>query len=570
MSARRACVDCCRQVRLPTSMQPPRCIACRLAGLSALIDTRPCFRCQVLIPANSSDPCCRDCQARRPSDISCRDCGNPFPATCRLIRCPDCRSRRTAALRARVAPVRSQITRFDPFINSFNQPSRPGRGRPRARSQFSAPRHLFLLPTRPQPTQSDNVSFLDRAVGFLRQEHESRVHASQIFPPQVSESHIRLSVARFETIMGLARQDLPCASCGRLIPSTDARQVIEGDSLLKPLEGFLDCCGYKDGFCTLCSACYAALLRGSVPRFSAKNNINVTLCQHYPDALKDLSLTEESLIAASHPVGVVVKLRPGGQTSPSTYRALRGHFIIIPQDPKPLLRILPSPGLELTEVIKVFWLGNRPPTDDDLRPFLIVRKHRVLTALQHLVQSNPLYGDVTINHSTLDQWLDDFIPSDLQQQVICLDETDHHERAGYSVNLQEGNYENEWQAAEGNNDQFSEDALPVTGSVTTDINGERQNPDVRLLNTVYTLVKDSVPEVRSQYTATTRIDHTDPISRSPHYSPVVEYGIRGQPTLLNHWQDPHYFTSAFPTLFPGGIGRPSGSPYSTCFTRCFC
>ncbi|CEO59600.1 hypothetical protein PMG11_04272 [Penicillium brasilianum] len=303
--------------------------------------------------------------------------------------------------------------------------------------------------------------------------------------------------------MGLARQDLPCASCGRLIPSTDARQVIEGDSLLKPLEGLLDCCGYKDGFCTLCSACYAALLRGSVPRFSAKNNINVTLCQHYPDALKDLSLTEESLIAASHPVGVVVKLRPGGQTSPSTYRALRGHFIIIPQDPKPVLRILPSPSLELTEVIKVFWLGNRPPTDDDLRPFLIVH---------------------------------------------------HHERAGYSVNLQEGNYENEWQAAEGNNDQFSEDALPVTGSVTTDINGERQNPDVRLLNIVYTLVKDSVPEVRSQYTATTRIDHTDPISRSPHYSPVVEYGIRGQPTLLNHWQDPHYFTSAFPTLFPGGIG----------------
>jgi hypothetical protein len=165
-----------------------------------------------------------------------------------------------------------------------------------------------------------------------------------------------------------------------------------------------------------------------------------------------------------------------------------------------------------------------------------------------------LYGDVTINHSTLDQWPDDFIPSDLQQQVICLDETDHHERAGYGVNLQEGNYENEWQAAEDNNCQFAEDALPVTGSVTTDVNGERQNPDVRLLNTVYALVNDSVPEARSQYAANTRIDHTDPVSRPPHHSPVVEYGIRGQPPLLNHWQDPHYFTSAFPTLFPGGIG----------------
>jgi hypothetical protein len=44
--------------------------------------------------------------------------------------------------------------------------------------------------------------------------------------------------------------------------------------------------------------------------------VNVTLRQHYPDALEDLTLTEEYFIAKSHPVGVVVKLRPGGQTSP--------------------------------------------------------------------------------------------------------------------------------------------------------------------------------------------------------------------------------------------------------------
>lgn len=60
------------------------------------------------------------------------------------------------------------------------------------------------------------------------------------------------------------------------------------------------------------------------------------------------------IVVAMCPVGVVVKLRPGGQTSPANYRALRGHFIIIPQNPKPLLQILPSPDLELTELIKVF------------------------------------------------------------------------------------------------------------------------------------------------------------------------------------------------------------------------
>jgi hypothetical protein len=137
--------------------------------------------------------------------------------------------------------------------------------------------------------------------------------------------------------MALATADSICSSCGKFVPNTDIRRFLDGDPLLRSLEGFLDSCGYSEGFWNLCSICHVALLRGSVPKFSAKNNINVALCQHYPDALKDLTLTEEYLIAKSHPVGVLVKLRPGGQPSPVNYRALRGHFIVIPQDPKPLL-----------------------------------------------------------------------------------------------------------------------------------------------------------------------------------------------------------------------------------------
>jgi hypothetical protein len=84
------------------------------------------------------------------------------------------------------------------------------------------------------------------------------------------------------------------------------------------------------------------------------NKINVTLCQNYPESLTDLTLTKEYLIAKSHPVGVVLKLRPGGRSFPAHYYALRSHFIIIPQNQKPLLQILPSPELQFTELIKVF------------------------------------------------------------------------------------------------------------------------------------------------------------------------------------------------------------------------
>ncbi|KAF3399820.1 hypothetical protein F1880_008390 [Penicillium rolfsii] len=265
----------------------------------------------------------------------------------------------------------------------------------------------------------------------MRKEHDLHVCASDIFPPEISPSQIRLSVRRFEDSVALATRDTTCGSCGRLVSVSDTRRLLDGDALLRPLEGLLDTCAWNEGFWCLCSTCHSALLRGSVPKFSAKNLINVTPCQHYPDALKDLTLTEEYLITMSHPVGVVIKLRPGCQASPANHRALRGHFIIILQDPKPLLRILPSSDLQFAELIKVFWIGNRPPSDDDLQPFFLVRKHTVITALQYLVQNNPLYQGVTINHSAVDGWPDEFVPSDLQQEIVFLGESDHNERAGY-------------------------------------------------------------------------------------------------------------------------------------------
>jgi hypothetical protein len=129
---------------------------------------------------------------------------------------------------------------------------------------------------------------INQAIGFLHKEHESRVHASGIFPPEISPTHIRSS-------------------------SADIRPVDHGDPLLLPLENYLDGCGKSDDVWNVCLRCHAALLRGSIPKFSAKNQANVTLCQNYPDASTNLTLTEERLIAKCHPIGVVLKLRSGGQ-----------------------------------------------------------------------------------------------------------------------------------------------------------------------------------------------------------------------------------------------------------------
>jgi hypothetical protein len=248
-----------------------------------------------------------------------------------------------------------------------------------------------------------------------------------------------------------------------------------------------------------------------------------------------------------------LKLRPRGRESPLNYHALRGHFIVIPQDPGPLLQILPSPELQLDHLIKVIWLGDRPPADTDLNPFFLVRKHKVLAALHYLVRNNYLYYELTINHPMMDSWSDEFIPPELQNSIIYLDEADHHEREGYTVDLQRGNYENDFQAAEDN--AFEPDGSDplLTGSVTSDITGDRQNPDTRTIHTLLDLVTSKTHSAKQP--ASTTNDGLDTGQPSDHRRfPVISYTIRGRTALVNHWDDHRYFTAAFPTLFPAGIG----------------
>ncbi|KAI7971253.1 hypothetical protein EIK77_001186 [Talaromyces pinophilus] len=210
------------------------------------------------------------------------------------------------------------------------------------------------------------------------------------------------------------------------------------------------------------------------------------------------------------------------------------------------------PGLRLHHHIKVFWIGKRHPTAADLNPFLQVRKAKVLAALQYLKHHNHLYGDIAINFSMTDRWSEDFVPSDLQENIIFLDEPDNQEREGYTVNLQHGNYENDLQAAQDETFSIGDDAVFTTGSVSTDINGERQDPNIRMLNTLFDVITERLHPPRTPGTGA----NDSAILPLPHGSnpPILAYRIHGTATLVDHWTDPCFFTAAFPTLFPTGVG----------------
>jgi hypothetical protein len=146
----------------------------------------------------------------------------------------------------------------------------------------------------------------------------------------------------------------------------------------------------------------------------------------------------------------------------------------------------------------------------------------------------------------IDNWTEQFVPTELQDNIICLNEGDHHEREGYTINLQSGNYENDLQAAQDEGDFDNNSFRPLmTGSVSTDINGERQDPNMRMLQTLFQIVSNH----------STLPHHQQRIQHDTHKTlPVISYTVDGKITLLDNWTEPSYFTSAFPTLFPTGIG----------------
>ena len=296
-----------------------------------------------------------------------------------------------------------------------------------------------------------------------------------------------------------------------------------------------------------------AISKKKIPKFSAAYFINVTLCQHYPSALEDLTAVEECLIAKCHPIGTILKLRPGGHTSPTNYNTLRGHMIVIPQDPGPLLQILPSPELKLEKLIKVFWLGKFPPRNQDLKPFLQVRKDKVLAALLYLVRHNRFYHDITINYTMIEGWTDEFIPPEITDNITCLMNSDHQEREGYTISLEGGNYENDLHAAQdgvSHVDANGHDPF-ITGSVYTDINGERTDANIRMIDALLGLVSSSSSDGDE---ATEAVEDTLGDQHRERNAPKIAYAIRGHATLMSSWEDPNYFIGAFPTLFPNGLG----------------
>lgn len=231
--------------------------------------------------------------SRHQTCISCRVCFPALPCfLARLANIPAQQKRRPyrEAYRRRVQALKASsalsfTAAFDPFLNSLLEPlSTEVLTKERRTAEHAAAPEAVRL-----------------AVGLLEHEFDLRKAASAAFPPEITSSHIRTAVSKYEDELSAASERLVCCSCGRFVAMSDIYEINDHADFILPLHRTLDHCGHRENSWDFCVACHSAVSRGKVPKFSALNLLNVTLCQDYPSALEDLTAVEECLIARCHP-----------------------------------------------------------------------------------------------------------------------------------------------------------------------------------------------------------------------------------------------------------------------------
>ncbi|KAI1781877.1 hypothetical protein LXA43DRAFT_907387 [Ganoderma leucocontextum] len=142
-----------------------------------------------------------------------------------------------------------------------------------------------------------------------------------------------------------------------------------------------------------------------------------------PDELKDLTFIEEQLVALCRAKSSIVHLKEDNSTHgngpsvarrPNSQRGFKGHIIVYPQKPDQVARTLPPSLHDASQAVCVIFVGSRAPTLEWLRDSaspLIVRRQKVVAALQWLKTHNVLYRDVEIDLARLNALPDeDLLP----------------------------------------------------------------------------------------------------------------------------------------------------------------
>lgn len=415
-------------------------------------------------------------------------------------------------------------------------------------------------------TEGGIAAFNGVLPSFLEEEYQYMKQASSDFPEMITSSIQMGCMETYHRAIVDASSRLPCGLCGGLFQGDEMLSVgLEDDNLqyfLQRTRTAPDCCALKDDMVSLCGVCSSAITKRNIPLLSAGNFVNCLFCQDYPDVLKNLNAVEEAFIARAHVVGIFLKLTSGAKKGIS-YRGSRGHSVAVRQDPSELLKILPTRRLQDHTTITVSWDRGSPPSEENLGRFCSVDKAKVLNALLWLCVNNSVYKSVVIDYSVLDSWPDYHIPQEIRDAFITLgSESGSHdalvedERAGYAASLRNGLFENELDAEV----EDTEAGTILSRSFFSDLHGQYLHSTPATLASLQAILQDRGPDDLAPNGEHITNDPDGEAEITGTHSPVphISYKTPQELPLMNSFTDPVYFTAAFPTLFPFGIGGHLG------------
>ncbi|RHZ84008.1 hypothetical protein Glove_86g43 [Diversispora epigaea] len=172
----------------------------------------------------------------------------------------------------------------------------------------------------------------------------------------------------------------------------------------------------------VCSDCKRLLDAGNTPMFSLANVwIGTT-----PRYLQGLTIPEQLLISAGYICINLIQLADRRHT----HHKLKGHVITFTQEPTSLTAVLPLPMYRLYDHLKVVFVGHGRPPEEQLKKVLRVRKDRVATALNWLMNHNILYKDIKLDRTILESLPENGIPTALLATTVMVninpEEVEHY------------------------------------------------------------------------------------------------------------------------------------------------
>jgi hypothetical protein len=273
-------------------------------------------------------------------------------------------------------------------------------------------RHLNKLSVKAR--RSTKLSFQRKNV-----KHNENFVGSAIFPPDPLSkklSHTIITDFCKDTAPEMF-VELGCAVCGRLTQRNKLTNLTDAGvdlNILKAVgltrverhqqsDPVMDIEGpILDPDCDkVCKTCKVSLSKNKLPLNALANGLWIG---KVPEVLQDLTYVERLLIARVRHNRCVIQVSSGGSK-------LYSNAITFANPVPKIYQILPPPVNELDEVLAIIFSGPCRPTQDDFkRTPLLVRRNKVILALEWLKLNHIEYNDIGISQENMDKYAEDVPP----------------------------------------------------------------------------------------------------------------------------------------------------------------